>query len=289
MAAKILQGEEIATRILEHLKSKVVDKQLKLAVVQVGKNAVSETYIHKKEEVALELGIGFELHKLAQEISQTEIKNSVAAIGKDKKVSGLIVQLPLPQHINQQEVLDEIPLEKDVDVLSSKALGLFSQGALPWLPPTVKAVSLLLKEAKVHLKGARVLVIGAGRLVGLPLSLWLLREGATLTIANKATTNLSSLTKQADIIISGVGKAGLITGAMVKKGAVIIDAGTSVSENVRRQASNISRINRIEGDVDFKSVSKKARFLSPVPGGVGPLTVACLFENLVTLNGIVSI
>jgi methylenetetrahydrofolate dehydrogenase (NADP+)/methenyltetrahydrofolate cyclohydrolase len=116
-----------------------------------------------------------------------------------------------------------------------------------------------------------VLVIGAGRLVGLPVSLWLLKEGATLTIANKATKNLSSLTKQADVIISGVGKQGLVKGSMVKKGAVVIDAGTSVEGG------------KTKGDVDFKSVSKKASFITPVPGGVGPLTVACLFQNLVFL------
>ena len=284
MSAKILQGEEIAKRILEDLKNKVAGKRLKLAVVQVGKNAVSETYIRKKEEATAKLGIGFELHKLPQEISQAELKRRVEAIGKDKTVSGMIVQLPLPKHLNQQEILDEIPREKDVDVLSSASFGLFAfspfgrspvgRERLPILPPTVGAVSLLLKETGMELKGKSIAVVGAGRLVGLPVALWCMQKGATVSVANKDTKDLSAVTRDADIIISGVGKKGLIIGAIVKRGAVVIDAGSSVEAGL------------MGGDVDFESVVKKAGFLTPVPGGVGPLTVACLFQNLVVLKSV---
>ncbi len=272
MSAKILQGEEIAKRILEDLKKQVAGRQLKLAVVQVGESAISETYIHKKEEAARELGIDFELYKLVQDISQTELKSRVEAIGKDNTVSGMIVQLPLPKHINQQEILDMIPLEKDVDVLSSESFGLFALGRLPILPPTVGAVSLLLQENRVDIKGENVVIVGAGRLVGLPLAIWCIREKATVTIANEYTKDLASITKNADILISGVGKKGLIKGDMVKKGAVVIDAGTSVELKVAK------------GDIDFESVVKKAGFLTPVPGGVGPLTVVCLLRNLLILT-----
>ena len=281
MSAKILQGEEIAKRILEDLKKRVAGKQLKLAVVQVGENAVSETYIRKKEEATAKLGIGFELHKLPQEISQAELKRRVEAIGKDKTVSGMIVQLPLPKHLNQQEILDEIPREKDVDVLSSASFGLFAlspfgrspvgRERLAILPPTVGAVSILLQENRIDLKGKNVVIVGAGRLVGLPLALWCVREKATLTVANEHTQDLASITKNADILISGVGKKGLIKGNMVKRGALVIDVGTSVEDG------------RSTGDVDFESVAKEAGFLTPVPGGVGPLTVACLLRNLVLL------
>ena len=268
----ILDGSTIAQQILRNLKLRVSGKNLKLAVVQVGNNPVSAKYIKEKGKAAKRLGFGFQLYRFPEKIKGPALQSSLTQIAKDAKNTGLLIQLPLPSHLSLQEVLDCIPLQKDVDVLSAKALGLFSQGALPWLPPTVHAIFILLKETKVELKGARVLVIGAGRLVGLPVSLWLLREGATLTIANKSTQNLSSLTKQADVIISGVGKQGLITGKMIKKGAVVIDAGTSVEAG------------KTSGDVDFESVAKKASFITPVPGGVGPLTVACLFQNLFFLS-----
>jgi methylenetetrahydrofolate dehydrogenase (NADP+)/methenyltetrahydrofolate cyclohydrolase len=269
MTAKILDGWKLSQSILAGLPS---SQKAKLAVVQVGNNLISTKYIREKEKTAKALGFGFQLYRFPEKIKGPALQSSLMRVAKDAKNTGLLIQLPLPSHLSLQEVLDCIPLQKDVDVLSSKALGLFSQGALPWLPPTVKAVSILLEESKVQLKGARVLLIGAGRLVGLPVSLWLLQEGATLTIANKATKNLSSLTKQADVIISGVGKQRLVKGGMVKKGAVVIDAGTSVEGG------------KTKGDVDFKSVSKKASFITPVPGGVGPLTVACLFRNLDAIN-----
>ena len=274
MATKILQGEEIAKRILKELKEEVAGRQLKLAVIQVGENAVSETYIRKKEKAASELGVYFELYKLVQEISQTELKSRVEAIGKDKTVSGMIVQLPLPKHLNQQEILDAIPVEKDVDVLSSESFGLFALGRSSILPPTVGAVSLLLQENRIDLKGKNVAIVGAGRLVGVPLAIWCVREKATVMVANEYTQDLASITKNADILISGVGKKGLIKGDMVKKGALVIDAGTSVEGG------------RSIGDVDFESVAKKAGFLTPVPGGVGPLTVACLFQNLAALKNV---
>jgi methylenetetrahydrofolate dehydrogenase (NADP+)/methenyltetrahydrofolate cyclohydrolase len=280
---KILDGSKLSQNILAGLPS---SQKAKLAVVQVGNNPVSEKYIKEKRKAAKGLGVGFRLARFPLRVSEATLAREIEEIGKDRKVSGMIVQLPLPKSLNTQRVLDCIPLQKDVDVLSSKALGLFAQGALPWLPPTVKAVSILLKEAKVHLKGARFLVIGAGRLVGLPVSLWLLKEGATLTIANKATKNLSSLTKQADVIISGVGKRGLVKGNMVKKGAVVIDAGTSVESGPSTRSARSGRQAKLVGDVDFESVAKKAGYLSPVPGGVGPLTVACLFHNLTILRNL---
>ena len=280
MTAKILDGWKLSQSILAGLPS---SQKAKLAVVQVGDNPVSAKYIKEKGKAAKGLGFGFQLYKFPETIKASVLHSALIKIAKDAKNTGLLIQLPLPSHLPLQKILDRIPLQKDVDALSSKALGLFSQGALPFLPPTVHAVSLLLKEAKVQLKGARFLVIGAGRLVGLPVSLWLLREGATLTIANKATKNLSSLTKQADVIISGVGKHGLVKGSMVKKGAVVIDAGTSVESGPSTRSARSGRQAKLVGDVDFKSVSRKAGYLSPVPGGVGPLTVACLFQNLVFL------
>ena len=269
---RILSGETIARRILGDLKRKKARKTPSLLVVQVGKNPVSAKYVGEKEKVAKELGIIFRLVVLPANISQTELEHQIQKIGKSPKVTGMIVQLPLPSALNTQAALDRIPLEKDVDVLSSAGFGAFALETLNILPPTVHAVSLLLRKAKANLKGSNVVVLGAGRLVGLPLSLWLLQQGATLTVVNKQTKNLKSITQKADILISGTGKRGLVRGNMVKKGAVVIDAGTSVEAG------------KSAGDVDFKTVSKKAGFITPVPGGVGPLTVACLFQNLFLLT-----
>ena len=274
MSAQILDGGTIAKRILKDLEHRVAGRKIKLAVIQVGHNAVSETYIEKKKEAAKQVGIGFQLFQFPKDILAEELKDQVKKIGNDKQISGMIIQLPLPKFMNQQEVLDVIPIEKDVDVLSSEGFGLFALGRLPILPPTVGAVSLLLQEYGIQIKGKNVVIVGAGRLVGLPLSIWCVREGATVFVVNKYTKNLSSLTKQADILISGVGKAKLIQGDMVKKGAVVIDAGTSIEQGTTR------------GDVDFESVSQKADFITRVPGGVGPLTVACLLKNLSILSKI---
>lgn len=274
---KILSGEKLARRILANLKKKhrknpcLAGRRVCLAVVQVGGNPVSLKYIAEKEKAAKDLGIGFRLMVYPQNVSQRVLAREIQKAGKDKKVSGMIVQLPLPKHINMQLVLDEIPPRKDVDVLSSSSLTEFALGTFPILPPTVAAISLLLKETKKKLEGTRVAVVGAGRLVGLPVSVWLSQQGARVSLIQKGTQHAAELIKEADIVISGVGKPGLITGSMIKKGAVVIDAGTSVESG------------KTQGDVDLKSVSKKAGYLSPVPGGVGPLTVACLFQNLVFL------
>lgn len=268
---KLLLGKEIAQKILNDIKKRLPEKKLGLAVIQVGSNPASEIYIKEKKKIAQSLGIGFWMTKLPPTVSQEKVQNIVLKIGRDPAISGIIIQLPLPPQFRTQEILNCIPLKKDVDVLSSVALGLFALGQLPILPPTIKAIALLLKASHTSLKGKRVTVVGAGRLVGLPLIFWLLSQGATVSVANKFTKDLSLLTKKADILISATGKPLLIKGNMVKKGAVVIDAGTSVEGG------------RTKGDVDLKSVAKKAKYLAPVPGGVGPLTVACLFYNLLTL------
>ena len=267
----ILSGEKIAKKILENLKKKIRGKKLSLAVIQVGDNIVSKKYIEEKRKIAKKIGIGFHLINLPLSISQVKLEQQIKRTGKDQKVSGMIVQLPLPGRLNVQHVVDLIPKEKDVDVLSSASFSDFALGILPIMPPTVAAIALLLKETKKKLEGSRVAVVGAGRLVGLPIALWLSQQGATISLIQKETRNATQIIAKADIVISGVGKPGLITGKMLKKGAVVIDAGTSVEGGSSK------------GDVDFESVAKRASFLTPVPGGVGPLTVACLFKNLFLL------
>ena len=272
MSTQLLQGEKIAKRILEDVRKQAQGKQLKLAVIQVGKNAVSETYIQRKQKVAKEIGVGFELFYFPEDISQTKATEQIQTVAQDSDVSGVIVQLPLPKALNTQQVLDSIPLSKDVDVLSSQSFGLFALGQSPILPPTVQAVSLLLQEYKIGARGKNVVVVGAGRLGGLPLTIWLMREKAAVTILQETAKDMTFFTTCADIVISGVGKQQLIKKDMIKRGAVVIDAGTSVEGG------------KLRGDVDFPNVAKKAGWITPMPGGVGPLTVACLLKNLVVLG-----
>ncbi|MDO8655179.1 MAG: bifunctional 5,10-methylenetetrahydrofolate dehydrogenase/5,10-methenyltetrahydrofolate cyclohydrolase [bacterium] len=272
MTATILSGQEIANNILSNLREKNAGQKLQLAVLQVGDNSVSTSYIQKKKEAAAAVGIEFLMHSLESATSQQDVIAVIASIAKNPEVTGLVVQLPLPKHLNAQAILDSIPVEKDPDMLSSLAFGMFALGTSPILPPTVAAVEKLLEAYKIEPEGKKVALIGSGRLVGLPLSLWLSKKQVTVTTLNRSTPDLSSHTKEADIIISGAGSPNLIKASMVKKGAVVIDLGTSVEEG------------RTTGDVDFEDVVKQAGAVTPVPGGVGPLTVACLLENLVTLS-----
>jgi len=256
--ATLLSGETIAEGILKRLEKQKFTKQPKLVVVQVGDDTASTRYITEKEKASERVGIGFSHVHLPKGISEKKLKQEIEKAAKEG--TGIIVQLPLPLRFATQEILDVIPFEKDVDLLSSQSFGFFALGHLSVLPPTVKAISLLLKRYRIPLQDKKVLMVGAGRLVGLPTSLWLLTQRANVQIADKKTKNLSTLTRQADIIVSGTGKKNLIRGDMIKRGVVIIDAAQ---------------------DVDFNTAIRKAKYISPVPGGVGPLTVACLLENVV--------
>lgn len=271
---KILAGKKLAEKILEKIQKEIKKSRLKLrlVVIQIGENKVSEVFIKQKEKTCQRLGIDFNLYKFPRKIKLSPLKKEIKKTIKNKRNSGIIIQLPLPKNIKEDEILNLIPWEKDVDVLGEESIGKYQQGTLPISAPIVCAVSRLLKEYKIKIKGKNVVLIGSGRLVGQPLTLWILRERGTLTIVNEFTKNIYSITKKTDIIISGVGKQNLIKGNMVKKGVIVIDCGSSYKNG------------RLIGDIHFKSVSKKASYITPVPGGVGPLTVACLLENLVELN-----
>ncbi len=271
---KILDGKKIAEKILENLRREIKKSNLKLglAIIQVRENPVSEIFIKQKKKACEQVGINFKLYKFERKISQKRLKDEMKKIVKNPKNSGIIVQLPLPRHIVADEILNLIPFQKDIDVLSKESLGKFYQGTLPISPPVVGAVSHLLKNYKIKIQGKNIVLVGAGKLVGLPLTLWILKEKGNLTVVNELTPDISSFTEKADILISGVGKPNLIKGKIIKKGAIVIDCGSGYKKG------------KLLGDVDFKSVSKKASYITPVPGGIGPLTVACLIENLIRLN-----
>jgi len=274
MKAKILDGKKLSEKILSKLIKKIKKSRLKfrLVVIQVGENQVSQIFINQKEKACKEVGIDFKLYQFPKNIREDLLKKKIENIAKSKLNSGIIIQLPLPKKFNTQEILNLIPPEKDIDVLSEKSQEKFSLGKLKILPPTLSGIIKLLKEYKIKIKGKHFVIVGAGKLVGLPAARWLLQQKATVSVLEKFTPDISFFTKKADILITGAGKPGLISGKMVKKGVVVIDAGFSLKDG------------KIKGDIDFKSVSKKASFLTPVPGGVGPMTVACLIENLTKLS-----
>jgi len=271
---RLLDGRKLSRKILKEVKKKIEKNslRLRLAVVQVGKNPVSEVYIRNKCRAAKKVGMKFKVYRFASGLETERLKEEIKKICQNPRNSGIIIQLPLPKKFSQEALLNLIPWKKDIDVLSSGALGKFYQGRSKVIPPTVDGILEILEGYKIRLKGKNVAVVGAGKLVGLPLSIELIRRKATISILNEFTKDLSSFTKRADILISGVGKPGLIRGDMVKRGVVVVDAGTKMVQG------------KLKGDVDFQSVSKKAGYITPVPGGVGPLTVACLLRNLVKLN-----
>lgn len=266
--AELLNGKALSERLLKRIKER--GKDLSLAVVVVGADPVSGSFVRQKEKACEKAGVDFKKYEFGETIEESELKEKIEEIAKESK--GLVVQLPLPSGINFQEILNSIPLEKDADVLSEKRFQLFESNESSIFPPVVGAVDYLLKEYSIPLEGKKVVLLGKGRLVGKPLSVWLKNNRADFSVVEKDTENPQNLLKQADILISGVGKPGIIKGEDVKEGAVVIDAGTSLEGG------------QLKGDVSFEEVSKRARYITPVPGGLGPLTVACLLENLLKLN-----
>mgnify|MGYP001584393468 CR=1 FL=1 len=278
---KILNGKKLADKILARLRRTILRQRLrlKLAAVLIGNDPASLSFIRKKKQACEKIGIGFALYQFPATISQQKLEREVKSIAKNPAISGMIIQLPLPKSLNIDSVLNSAPLKKDVDCLGKDCREMFAAGKSKILPPVVGAVKELFQAYKIKIQGKEILIIGKGRLVGQPLITWLSKAKETgspsllrVLVADKSTQDLTGLTRQADVIITGTGKPGLISGKMIKKGAVIIDVGSAKKDG------------KIVGDVDFESCVKKAGAVSPVPGGVGPLTVACLLENLVELN-----
>lgn len=269
----ILDGEKLSRKILSDLKKEIELNQLKLklAVFYIGESRVSKSYLDKKREACAKTGIDFQLNDFSSDVLEDEFKKRIKEAVKDKAVSGIVVQLPLLKKFNTQEILDLLPANKDIDVLSKVSFERFSKNELSIMPPVVKGIKRLFEEYDISLSGKKVVLIGKGRLVGKPLSVWLESEGADFLVLDKETKDLSVFTKDADILISGTGSAGIVKKDMIKEGAILVDAGTSSEDGV------------IKGDID-KDAYEKAGYVAPVPGGVGPMTIACLIDNLVRLN-----
>ncbi|MFA6426879.1 MAG: bifunctional 5,10-methylenetetrahydrofolate dehydrogenase/5,10-methenyltetrahydrofolate cyclohydrolase [Candidatus Magasanikbacteria bacterium] len=276
MKTRIIDGKAIAEKILKKLSRHVAQLkkqgiQPKLAVVFVGKNKPSKTYIRRKREAAEKVGIDFALHHFPADISKDVLIKNIVNIQKDKKLNGLIVQLPLPEPLYTTGVLNAIKPELDVDCLTDAQLGKLVMNTSYITPPTPTAVCAILDELHIDPKGKNITIIGAGALVGKPLSIMLSNMQATVTLCNKCTKNIKEKCLHADIIVTAVGKKDLLTADMVKKDAIVIDTGIVFEKG------------KMYGDVDFKNVSKKASAITPTPGGVGPITVALLLQNVITI------
>jgi methylenetetrahydrofolate dehydrogenase (NADP+)/methenyltetrahydrofolate cyclohydrolase len=270
----LLDGKKLAEKILSELKEEIarLGKKPRLAVVSVGENAASQKFIEQKKKKAEEIGVEVNISYFSAGISESDLKENISRLAADNSVDGLIIQLPLPEKFNMQEILDMIPPEKDLDLLSSASWANFIVGSFSILPPVAGAIKAIFEEYGIDYKHAYTVVVGNGKLVGKPVAAWLKNEGATFAVIDENTENISGVIQSGDIVITGVGKPNLITAEMIKDGAVVIDAGTSESGG------------KVVGDVDFGSVAPQASYITPVPGGVGPLTVAMLFKNLVALT-----
>lgn len=270
----ILDGKMLRDKIFESLKAKLDKMQQKptLAVILVGENPASQIYVRNKKKTAEKLGINSLSIEYPSDISEEELLNKIKELNSDEKVTAILVQLPLPAHINKNRIIDAILPQKDVDGLTPYNLGKLFSGEEPYVYPcTPKGILLLLDEYNIKLEGKNIVVVGRSNLVGKPVAQMLLKRNATVTMCHSHTKNLSEITKTADIIVSAVGKK-VIGEKMLKSDCVVIDVGIFRDEN-----------GKISGDVDFENVSKTAAYISPVPGGVGPMTIASLMLNTVEL------
>lgn len=270
----ILDGKKLRDKIIENLKAKVdtFDEKPTLVVILVGENPASKIYVNNKKKMAEKIGIHSEVINYPANITEAELLDKIEELNNNKRVTAILVQLPLPKHISKDNVMNKIIPSKDVDGFTPYNFGKLFSGETPTVYPcTPKGILLLLDEYNIEIEGKHVVIVGRSNIVGKPLSQMMLNKNATVTICHSHTKNLSQITKTADILVSAVGK-NIIEGEMLKTDCVIVDVGIFKDEN-----------GKTRGDVDFESASKIASFISPVPGGVGPMTIASLMLNTVEL------
>ena len=277
----IISGKEISTKIKDQLKEEIeqmknkYDRLPKLAVILVGENQASQVYVRNKERGCSY--VGMDSLKITHDatFSEEELLNEIKQLNEDETVDGILVQLPLPDHINEDKVLEAIDPSKDVDGFHPENVAKLFLGQRSLVPCTPKGMMVLLDEINYDLTGKEVVVVGRSNIVGKPMAMLLLRENGTVTVCHSHTKDLKEVTKRADILIVAIGKPKMITADYVKEGAVVIDVGIHRPEG-----------GKLCGDVDFDSVEKTASAITPVPGGVGPMTIAMLMNNCVEAKGI---
>ena len=274
--ATILSGKTVSARIKENLKKEIEELKTRgilpgLAVVIVGEDPASKVYVGRKEAMCEELGMHSEKFALPEDTTQEELLALVEKLNSDPSIHGILVQLPLPKHLDEKAVINTIRPEKDVDAFHPVNVGKIMIGDYDFVPCTPAGIMELIAESGVEIDGKTCVVVGRSNIVGKPMSMLLLHKNGTVTTCHSRTKNLAEVTKTADILVAAVGKANFITKDMVKPGAVVIDVGMNRLED-----------GRLVGDVDFENVEKIAGAITPVPGGVGPMTIAMLMQNTFT-------
>ena len=273
--AQIIDGKAISAQIKEELKAKVAEMktqgtEVTLAVIQVGNDPASSVYVGNKKKACEYIGIRSLAYELTEETTEAELLELIEELNNRKDVNGILVQLPLPKHIEEEKILNMISPLKDVDGFHPQSVGALCIGQPGFVSCTPAGIIQLLKRSGIEIAGKECVVIGRSNIVGKPMALLLLRENGTVTVTHSRTKELKEVTKRADILVVAIGKPKMITADYVKEGAVVIDVGIHRNEN-----------NKLCGDVDFESVEPKCSAITPVPGGVGPMTIAMLMNNCV--------
>ena len=273
--AKLLMGKEVSARIKDELKIKVAELKEKginpaLAVIIVGEDPASKVYVNNKKKACEYCGIRSLEYALPEETTQEELLELIEKLNNDDTVSGILCQLPVPEHINEQAIINAINPKKDVDAFHPVNVGKIMTGNYDFVPCTPAGVMELIKESGIDVNGKECVIVGRSNIVGKPMSMLLLHQNGTVTICHSRTKDLAEKTRQADILVAAIGKPEFISADMIKEGAVVIDVG-------------INRIapKKLVGDVEFEGAEKKAAAITPVPGGVGPMTIAMLMKNTI--------
>lgn len=275
LAELIIDGKAISAQIKDELKAKTASlkqegKEIQLAVIQVGDDPASSVYVNNKKKACEYIGIGSLAYELEESVTEEELLKLIETLNQRADVNGILVQLPLPKHIDEDKIIRAISPKKDVDGFHPENVGCLNIGQKGFVSCTPAGIIQLLKRSGIEIAGKECVVIGRSNIVGKPMAALLLRENGTVTVTHSKTKNLKKVTKRADILVAAIGKPKFITEEYVKEGAVVIDVG------IHRDASN-----HLCGDVDFERVKDKAYAITPVPGGVGPMTIAMLMYNCV--------
>ena len=271
--SSLIDGRAVSKAVKQRVKAECEEKNIKpgLAVIIVGDDSASQVYVKNKEKACEECGFYSEKYALSADTTQEELNVLVEKLNNKKDINGILCQLPLPSHLNDKEVINLINPIKDVDAFHPVNVGAIMIGDYNFVPCTPAGIMELIHSTGVDISGKKAVVIGRSNIVGKPMAMLLLHENATVEITHSKTVNLQQITKQADILVAAVGKAKFVTGDMVKDGAIVIDVGMNRDEN-----------GKLCGDVDFDSVQNKCSYITPVPGGVGPMTISMLMQNTLT-------
>ena len=269
----IIDGKMISSKLKEEYKAKLekIPKKPNLAMIRIGDDMAAELYTKLKGKMCQELGIPYTEYSFNSSITQEQLLEEVKKLNADESVTAMLIESPIPSHLNIIEAFETIDPKKDVDGLNSINLGALAAGHPTYIPATPYGIMKLLEEYKIDVEGKKCVVVGRSTLVGRPMALCLLNANGTVTVCHSRTKNLAEITKEADILVVAIGKPKYITADMVKEGAVVIDVGIN----------RIPGEKKIVGDVDFENVKDKCEFITPVPGGVGPMTIISLMDNLI--------